>query len=68
MPDASMVDFFSALAVALILEGAAYALFPDAMRRMIVQVLATPDRIVRAAGLAAAFIGLILLWLARSGT
>lgn len=63
-----MVDFFSAIAVALILEGVAYALFPDAMRRMIAQVLATPDSIVRAAGLAAAFIGLILLWLARSGT
>lgn len=63
-----MVDFLSALAVALILEGAAYALFPDAMRRMIAQVLSTPDQIVRAAGLAAACIGLILLWLARSGT
>ncbi|HLU92277.1 MAG TPA: DUF2065 domain-containing protein [Pedomonas sp.] len=63
-----MVDFFSALALALILEGAAYALFPDAMRRLIAQVLETPDGIVRAAGLAAAFIGLILLWLARSST
>ena len=63
-----MVDFLSALAVALILEGAAYALFPDAMRRMIAQVLATPDRTVRAVGLAAALFGLILLWLARSTT
>lgn len=63
-----MTDFFSALAVAIILEGAAYALFPDAMRRMIAQVLETPDRIVRAAGLAATFVGLILLWLARTGT
>ena len=63
-----MVDFLSALAVALILEGAAYALFPDAMRRMIAQVLATPDKMVRTAGLAAALIGLILLWLARSGS
>jgi len=63
-----MVDFLSALAVAFILEGAAYALFPDAMRRIIAQVLATPDGIVRAAGLMAALFGLILLWLARSGT
>jgi|GEM_PF-81658 len=63
-----MVDFFAALGVALILEGAAYALFPDAMRRMISQVLSTPDQVVRAAGLAAALFGLILVWLARGVT
>ncbi|MCH8684594.1 DUF2065 domain-containing protein [Pedomonas mirosovicensis] len=63
-----MVDFLAALGVALILEGVAYALFPDAMRRMIAQVLATPNQLVRAAGLAAALFGLILVWLARGAT
>lgn len=63
-----MVDFLAALGVALVLEGAAYTLFPDAMRRLVAQVLAAPARTVRTAGLAAALIGLILVWLARSAS
>lgn len=63
-----MLDFLAALGVALVLEGAAYTLFPDTMRRLVAQVLAAPERTLRAAGLAAALLGLILVWLARSTT
>ena len=59
-------DLFAALGLALVLEGAAYTLFPDAMRKMMEQILALPVAIVRTIGLFTAFTGVVLVWLARS--
>lgn len=60
-----MTDLIAALGVALVLEGAAYALFPERMRALMLQVLATPAPSLRTIGLAVAAIGLIIVWLAR---
>ena len=58
-------DLFVALGLALVLEGAAYALFPEAMRNMMTQVLTLPISNVRFVGLVAAVIGLGVVWLVR---
>ena len=57
---------FAALGLALVLEGAAYTLFPEAMRKMMEQILALPVANVRAIGLFTAFTGVFLVWLVRS--
>ena len=49
-----MVDLITALGLAITIEGIAYALFPDAMKKMMAQVLTLPSANIRAAGLAAA--------------
>lgn len=53
-----------ALAVALVLvfEGSLYALFPDGMKRAMEIALAQSSRTLRAAGLAAAVLGVLLAW------
>ena len=60
-----MSDFLTALALALAIEGFAYALFPDAMKRMMTNVLEMPSSGLRAAGLVAAMIGVGLVWVIR---
>jgi uncharacterized protein len=42
-----------------------YALFPEGMKRMVVQMLAVPAPMLRAVGLAAACLGVGLVWLLR---
>ena len=59
-------NLFAALGLALVLEGAAYTLFPDAMRKMMEQILALPVANVRTIGLFTAFTGVFLVWLVRS--
>ena len=56
-----------ALAVALVLvfEGSLYALFPDGMKRAMAITLAQSSQTLRAAGLAAAALGVLLAWLVR---
>jgi len=56
--------FLSALGLALALEGAAYALFPQAMRRMLDAVRAMPDSRLRLGGIVATALGVGLAWLA----
>jgi len=60
-----MSDFFTALALALAIEGFAYALFPDAMKRMMANVLTMPAGNLRLAGLVAAVTGVGLVWAIR---
>ncbi len=60
-----MLDLLSALCLVLVIEGALYALFPDAMKRMIAQIGAVQASSLRAAGLVAAGLGLFFLWLFR---
>lgn len=49
----------------LVLEGALYALFPGAMKRMMAQVMGQSDGTLRFAGLALAILGFALVWLVR---
>lgn len=60
-----MTDLISALGLALAIEGALYALFPDAMKRLMATVQLQPENQLRAAGVAAACLGVGLAWLVR---
>ncbi len=48
-----------ALALAITIEGIAYALFPDGMKKMMAQVMTMPSANMRAAGIAAAVSGVL---------
>ncbi len=61
-----MRDLAAALALAIALEGMIYALFPSAMQRMMATVLEQPPERLRIAGLVAAAIGVLLVWLVRA--
>jgi len=61
-----MTDFFVAIGLAITLEGILYALFPDGMKKMMLQILSMPSNSVRSAGITAAMIGVALVWLVRS--
>jgi hypothetical protein len=60
-----LTDLLTALALAIALEGALYALFPEAMKKFMVQVLAQPKSALRRAGLTAVVAGVALIWLIR---
>jgi uncharacterized protein YjeT (DUF2065 family) len=55
----------TALAMIFVIEGLAYAFFPDAMRKMMGSVLAMPVSALRLAGFVAASFGAILIWLLK---
>lgn len=60
-----MGDFLTAIGLAVAIEGVAYALFPEPMRRMMAQVLQQPAASLRIAGLVAAAGGVALVWWVR---
>ena len=60
-----MDDFWTALALAITIEGIAYAMFPDGMKRMMASILEMPSSNLRSAGITAAVIGVGLVWLVR---
>jgi uncharacterized protein YjeT (DUF2065 family) len=60
-----MQDLLTALALVLVLEGAAWALFPNQMRDMALKVQEIAPATLRLAGIIAAAIGLVVVWLIR---
>lgn len=60
-----MTDFFAALALVLVIEGLAYAAFPEQMKRALQQLLNTEDTIIRVVALTCAAVGLIVLFMIR---
>ncbi|HKO10188.1 MAG: DUF2065 domain-containing protein [Alphaproteobacteria bacterium] len=60
-----MADFLTALGLVLVIEGVLYALFPGTMRRMMALMITQPPMAVRAAGLAGAALGVVIVWLVR---
>jgi len=60
-------DLAVGLALVLVIEGALYALFPDAMKRMMLAAQSLPSTVIRRGGLAAAFVGVFLVWVIRGG-
>lgn len=60
-----MHDFLTAIALAMVIEGVAYALFPDKMKQMMVRALALPPSVLRLGGLAAAVLGVLLVAIVR---
>lgn len=61
-----MTDLTTALALVLVIEGLAWAAFPEAMKRMMAQVLIMPPDLLRMVGLFMAVLGLGGVWLARA--
>jgi hypothetical protein len=60
-----VTEFFSALALAIIIEGLLYAAFPEQMKRVLASVQSMPASTIRAVALACAAVGLVLLWIVR---
>jgi hypothetical protein len=60
-----VADLITALGLAIAIEGMAYALFPVAMKKMMVHVLAQPLNNLRWVGLVAVLLGVGLVWLVR---
>jgi uncharacterized protein len=60
-----MRDLWTALALVLVIEGALYALFPEGMKRVAARAVLVPPHALRLAGLAAACIGVVLVWVVR---
>ncbi len=63
--DSPVEILLTALALAVAIEGIVYALFPDAMKRMMAQVMEQRSGSIRIAGLIAAVAGVFVLWLVR---
>ena len=60
-----MQDLLVGLALAVAIEGALYALFPEGMKRTMRVVLAQPAERMRMVGLVAAAAGVAVIWLVR---
>jgi hypothetical protein len=60
-----MSDFLAALGLVFVIEGLVFAALPGAAKRAMLSVLETPEATLRAIGLGAALVGLVLVWLAR---
>ena len=61
-----MVDLFSALALAIVIEGALYALFPEAMKGFMRQILDQSNQSIRLAGGVAGAFGIAAIWFLKS--
>jgi len=48
-----------------VIEGVCYALFPDAMKKMMLSVLEQPSSALRMFGVTAAIVGVGIIWLIR---
>ena len=60
-----MRDFATAIALILVIEGILYALMPESMKRLALRTMSTPAQALRAAGLIAASLGVLLVWVLR---
>ena len=60
-----MTDFLTALALVLVIEGIALALFPDRVRSVLQRLDELASDQLRLGGLVAVVIGVICVWLLR---
>jgi len=60
-----MDDLLAAMGLVLVIEGALYSLFPDAMKKMMASAMTQPSGTLRAVGLATAVVGVGIVWLVR---
>lgn len=60
-----MTDLALGLALALVIEGVVYALFPAGMKRLMLRALSLPEATLRQGGLAAVLLGFGIVWLLR---
>jgi uncharacterized protein YjeT (DUF2065 family) len=62
-----MNDFLAALGLVFVIEGLIFAAVPGQAKKAMMSVLETPEGPLRAIGIGAAVVGLLLVWLARGG-
>ncbi len=60
-----MSDFLAALGLVFVIEGLIFAAFPGHAKKAMLSVLQTPDASLRLLGIAAAVVGLVVVWLVR---
>jgi len=60
-----MTDFLTALALLLVIEGLFLALFPHRLRQILQMLETMTPEALRFGGLAAATLGVLLVWLLR---
>ncbi|BBK32497.1 hypothetical protein EDC65_5007 [Stella humosa] len=60
-----MGTFWVACGLVLVIEGLAYAAFPEGMRQMMRRALELPEGTLRLGGLLAAIVGVAVVWLVR---
>ena len=60
-----MRDLATGLALVLVIEGILYAAFPEGMKRIAARAMVVPPQMLRASGLLAAAIGVVIVWLLR---
>ena len=60
-----MSDFLAALGLVFVIEGLAFAAFPEAAKRAIMAMTQTPDQGLRLVGIFSAVLGMAVLWLVR---
>jgi uncharacterized protein YjeT (DUF2065 family) len=60
-----MADFIVALGLVFVIEGLIFAVNPAAAKNAMAHVMETADGPLRAVGIAAAVIGVVLVWLVR---
>lgn len=58
-------DLITGLGLALFMEGLLYSVFPGGMKRMVVEIMQLPPRMIRALGLLAMASGIFVVWLVR---
>jgi uncharacterized protein YjeT (DUF2065 family) len=60
-----MHDFLAALGLVFVIEGLLYGGFPGQARRLARQASELPDPVLRAAGIGAIALGVLIVWLVR---
>jgi uncharacterized protein len=65
MRSIAFADFLIGVGILFVIEGLMFAAMPTWIRRAMKSALATPDPILRAAGIGSAVVGLILIWVVR---
>ena len=60
-----MSDLFVAIGLVLVIEGLIYALFPTAMKSMVIEIAKLPEQSMRSFGLIAVCLGVLIVWLIR---
>jgi uncharacterized protein len=60
-----MTDFLAALALVFVIEGLAFAAFPEAAKRAVAAMAQTSDQGLRLVGIFSAVLGMVMLWLVR---
>jgi uncharacterized protein YjeT (DUF2065 family) len=58
-------DLVTALGLVLVIEGLLLALFPEALKRMVAEILARPTQTLRLGGVVSAALGVVIVWLVR---